>query len=279
MLPLVCHEEFRSVCMASYAWRLKLVSILLSFYLLCLIGSIVVLGYSPSLAAALFICLTLAMQVNLDRCVYGSASHVMDRTRFFAWLLGNDTFLRAGIVCATMLFSLAAMQLLFQSRTGGFDPLFEHFGGLYRSIEAGEIWRLVTTSLMHASPVHFLSNAALLMVVAPFVFVFARWLAALAFLAGCVGGNLLQWQLAPQGDGLVGSSGGVFALYGAALAISILGRRQFPAGLAVQVAVLSTVSLVAASAFGSSVAHVTHGAGFVLGMALTFLVHGARAHR
>ncbi len=184
MLPLVCHEEFRSACMASYAWRLKLVSILLCFYLLCFIGSIVVLGYSPSLAAALFVCLTLAMQVNLDRCVYGSASHVMDRTRFFAWLLGNNTFLRAGIVCATMLFALAAMQLLFQSRTGGFDPLFEHFGGLYRSIEAGEIWRLVTTSLMHASPVHFLSNAALLMVVAPFVFVFARWLAALAFLAG-----------------------------------------------------------------------------------------------
>jgi len=266
MLPLVCHAELRASCIASYAKRLKCVAVLFIGYAALFACLLFFLGPSVPLVAALIICLVMVLQVTCEKYLYGDALHIVDRARFFAWMLRSSDFLSVCRLCVVSMACVGGAQLLIQSEAGGFDGMYERFGGLYVAIQTGEPWRLLTTSLMHESPVHFFSNAALLFVSLPFVFLFTRWLAIAAFLVGCIGGALLQWQLMPQGEGLIGASGGIFAVYGAALAITVARRRYFPAGLFVQVAALSVVSIVAASAFGGRVAHVTHVAGFLLGL-------------
>ncbi len=112
---------------------------------------------------------------------------------------------------------------------------------LYRG---GQLWRLLTSPLLHGNPLHFLLNAGALLYLGRRVEIFARWPhLALSFLfSAWVGGETSAW-FSPVT--MVGASGGIMGLLGFLLVFETLhsqlvpvdSRRRLLAGLALTLVV------------------------------------------
>lgn len=97
-------------------------------------------------------------------------------------------------------------------------------------ILSGQLWRLATVALVHANLIHLFFNASVFMDVAGMVERLAGAVRMLAvFWIGAMAGTLASVATFPQPS--VGASGGVFALLGALLAISLRHRRELPASV------------------------------------------------
>lgn len=100
-------------------------------------------------------------------------------------------------------------------------------GAIYRpAILAGDYWRLLTASFVHANAFHLACNLAALLVLG---FLLERYTGALLMgiiyaLAG-LGANILSFGLSLHGKGMsVGASGAVVGLAGALIGFSIYNR-------------------------------------------------------
>ena len=108
--------------------------------------------------------------------------------------------------------------------------------------------------------------------VAPFLFYYLRLHALYIFLPGVIISSLAQWQISTHGDALLGLSGGICAMLGAALVLCIRKTLFFPKGLPLQVGGIAFLSIIGAQAFAPDSATVAHLAGYVFGIGVTIFI-------
>jgi membrane associated rhomboid family serine protease len=94
--------------------------------------------------------------------------------------------------------------------TRGFPDPFQIF--------RGEVWRLVTGPMIHHELPHFIHNLVFLLLLATLCQRLTSWQTTLwVFVGGALVGHIVEIHLTKLGHGVIGISGGVFALYGYAL--------------------------------------------------------------
>lgn len=109
----------------------------------------------------------------------------------------------------------------------GNDWAFDRFAKHNEAVLRGEIWRLLTAGFLHASFVHLLFNATLLLAVGTTTEnVFGRGGGMLILAAGIVSGFVASTLLTTNPS--VGISGGLFALSGASVAFGVRARSHLP---------------------------------------------------
>lgn len=102
-----------------------------------------------------------------------------------------------------------------------------HFGKINDRVRAGEIWRLVTATFLHASVLHFLLNAAAIVSSGPQAEnLLGPRRMVLTFLGTGAAGFLASTGFEPRPS--VGASGAVFGLFGVCLALGVRYRRRLP---------------------------------------------------
>ena len=105
--------------------------------------------------------------------------------------------------------------------------LFELLEKRNAEILSGQVWRLATVALVHANVIHLFFNASVFLDVAGIVERLAGAARMLAvFWIGTVAATLASVAALPEPS--VGASGGVFAVLGALLAISVRHRAELP---------------------------------------------------
>lgn len=168
---------------------------------------------------------------------------------------------------------LEHLGLLLHSRLlVGFARLLEDFGiGDYRVFH-GQVWRLLTNVFLHAGFGHLFGNLLFLVPLVALVRSFTRtywWLAV--FLVSGMAGSLLQVAFYPN-DGVVGASGAIAGLAGAAL---VCGWRLLKSGqkLAIALPALVVLAYLVFSQFigeisgqHQEVAHMAHLGGLIAGV-------------
>lgn len=173
-----------------------------------------------------------------------------------------------------VLLAYVTMALLTGIAEPGHEQLVE-YGALFPIlVHDGEPWRLVSYAFLHGGLLHLFLNSYFLFLVGP---ILERSLGSVRFAllyvaaaaGGGIGGTLVQFPLQP----LVGGSGALFGMMGAAVAVDMRRGRHLleflhhPAGR--QWLVLITINLVIGFLipFVSNAAHI---GGLVAGFVLTF---------
>jgi membrane associated rhomboid family serine protease len=96
------------------------------------------------------------------------------------------------------------------------------------AVWSGEVWRLLTASLLHGSIFHFLFNITALLVLGTFVEAVAhRAYLALVFLLSALTGSLFSLLLLPNVPS-VGASGGLLGLIGFLIVLGLRYRHAIP---------------------------------------------------
>jgi membrane associated rhomboid family serine protease len=141
------------------------------------------------------------------------------------------------------------------------------------AIRAGELWRLLTGTLLHASIMHFVFNIAALFVLGKMLEVtFHRAYVPIIFVLTALSGSLWSLVLLPNTTS-VGASGGIMGLLGFVLVLGWRHRQSFPhairRSLLISVAYIIVAGLLASQAIDNP-AHVGGLiAGVILGMVFT----------
>jgi rhomboid protease GluP len=173
----------------------------------------------------------------------------------------------------------------------------EFFGGsesapvLYRlgavwpaSVAAGEWWRLLAASFLHAGPLHLAVNMLALGVIGPWVeWMLGHWRLAVIYLGSAIGSMAAVQILMQQGlidDGLlVGASGAIFGVVGAQIVLLLRGFRRLGSRLAGRRLAAMGLVIAVQVVFDLTTPQVSfsaHASGFLIGIALTLLVDGRR---
>lgn len=96
------------------------------------------------------------------------------------------------------------------------------------AVRAGEWWRAITGTLLHAGPLHFLLNYGALLAFSRQLEVHThRAYVPIVFLASAIGGSVASLVLPPETTS-VGASGGILGLIGALIALGTVRSRHLP---------------------------------------------------
>lgn len=229
--------------------------------------SLIVLLVVPSLKAIAglmgsFCLLTTAYFALDNRLTYQNRSHFSERCRYYGWLFTSGPtyawyFLAVFVVSGTIQFLL------------GSDQFLESYGLLFYA-PLNEWWRVVSGSLIHSGPAHWLTNLSLALIIAivsgpslrlnmlPVFFFGGVFAFAVAFLwANWTGAN---------SDGLVGTSGGLAALLGCQITLIIKYRSSYPKLFLINVAFFFLIAFILSPLFIPSVSLACHLAGALFGL-------------
>jgi rhomboid protease GluP len=140
-------------------------------------------------------------------------------------------------------------------------------------VAKGEVWRLVTSCLLHGSLVHLFMNLSALLTTGALL---ERWLGRAGFAVVVVASGVIAQlgsAVAARAAMSVGFSGALFGFLGVLLASTILFRKQAVGGVKVPLSswifLLLTNGLLALLPFVDVVAHAT---GFVVGVGCGFML-------
>jgi membrane associated rhomboid family serine protease len=190
---------------------------------------------------------------------------------FYRWLRGRPR--------STVLISVAVLGLIYLAQTmvapsrGGFDGSIELAALVKdRVLESGEWWRVVTTGLMHGSPLHVAMNGMALFSLGRVIRALAGpWVLAPVFLASVVTGSLASLWGGP-GEASVGASGGILGVLGFLILYAGQFQRDLPAGLRsslLQSTIVVALMGVLGMAFIDNAAHL---GGYLGGMLMAYLL-------
>jgi len=193
--------------------------------------------------------------------------------RYFARARGDAGLpLSAVIVGATVVVSLSAEL----SRAGG--GILEALALIKPLVGEGEVWRLLTVTLVHGGLLHLFFNMYALWLAGPLVErLYGRPLFAVFYVVLAAAGSLATYALGP-GAAAVGASGAIFGLFGLLLAVSrthnpVLDRqgRMFLG----QIGGLIVINLVIGFVI-PNIDNVAHLGGLAAGLWLGFLIPPGR---
>lgn len=154
-----------------------------------------------------------------------------------------------------------------------------HTFGLEESHVWSAPWTLVTHMFMHGGTAHFVMNMLTLYVFyrsAKEFFPSKAWL--IVYFSAGLGGALLYMALNPPGDLMVGASGGIMGLWGAAIAARIRYRfvpadeRPWQCDMTLKTLLVFLVLQAVTEMLIPNVAHSAHAGGMLVGMAVGFIL-------
>jgi membrane associated rhomboid family serine protease len=150
----------------------------------------------------------------------------------------------------------------------------------------GEVWRLLTVTLVHGSPIHLAFNMYALFIVGPIVeALYGRVLYVCFYLLAAAGGSVASYLFVANPS--VGASGGVFGLFGLLLLSNFIHRpalgRQAQA-LTMQIGFLIVLNLaigfgIGGAILGGQIDNAAHVGGLLAGAWLGFAVAPRTATR
>lgn len=159
----------------------------------------------------------------------------------------------------------------------GQDPWADALALRKDLVAQGELWRLLTVTLVHGGLVHLLLNMYALFLVGPLVErLYGHWIYLAMYLLTAAAASTLSYVLLPGADA-VGASGAIFGLFGVLLTSlwrykPMVGNVR---GMAGQVAVLIVINLVfnvVANVGGLNIDTFAHIGGLLAGMWLGFVL-------
>ncbi|UZA98883.1 MULTISPECIES: rhomboid family intramembrane serine protease [Xanthomonas] len=268
MLPPVCFTE---IAQALHRKMLLQYRALLLLVLCILVGSGVA-GYATGdgffLKASLAVAVLLVFVLLQYFCVLVLLERVREYSRLFSWCYLQP---QAPVVWMAALMVLAgSAQYLAQSRIGDLSRVIETYGLVFNRVPQ-DPWRYLTGPFLHAGLAHWIANFSLLMVGSGFAFAFGKnavlWsvFAAGVFLPGIALTFLPHWIGL---DAFLGVSGGVFALLGWVVGITLRNRQVFPAGLWWVMGYFSLATVLVASLLDAHASWFAHLFGFFIGLLL-----------
>ncbi len=206
--------------------------------------------------------------------VFGKLSSLCEYSRFSAWCYLQPN--KQTLSIAVMMISIGGIQLYLQTRAGSIFSLIEHYGLVFQDAPR-QPWRYFSGPLLHSGVAHWAVNFSLLMIAAGLSFSFGRapviWL---TFLSGVLLPAFLLTFLPHWvgSDAFLGISGGVFALYGWIVGISLRNRRIFPPALGWLLAYFALATMLASSLLSPRTSWFAHALGWLLGLTIGFLEIG-----
>lgn len=275
LLPIICHEEFRDVCIGSYRSRiLKSALVIGGFLFFCMMLAASVGSNTTPLMMLLSGTIFLIFLLH-ERWIAATHPRVLiERVRFFSWLLQKRRFQINFYISTAIIIALGTSQILAIQVLGGQDELIKLIGTLYKKIDSREYWRLLTGGFLHASLLHFITNAIFFLAIVPtHLFFMSRWTIGL-FFGAIVFGNAMEWIVASSGDGVAGISGGLFGLLGSLIIVSAT-TRMIPRPLCLPLLTLCAFSIGIGASIGRT-ANASHIAGLVFGVIATLLIYRPR---
>jgi len=200
------------------------------------------------------------------RTIFVRKERLAERCAYYGWLfLKCRSYLAAVII---IYLASGAWQFL----AGG--ELFLDRWGLIYDLPDGEWWRVMTGSIIHSGPLHWLSNFAVAIGIAAACGpVLKKYFPVVFFLGGFASFLLcLAWNgLHPSDhDGLVGTSGGLAALLGAQLFLCFRFKHSYPRQYYLTILYFVMISMIVAAIFLSSVSLPCHIFGLLAGAALAY---------
>ena len=267
--PAICIDEFHEMAFNSYKRNINLcyLVILLGFLSQLVIG---VLKNHHRLDGLVIVLMFFLNVIFEDKFYLKNKIYLIEKSKYFFWLLRNKTIKDSCLLVLCLLIILYTTQLILEFFCGGQDAIFLNYGFFYTKIDGGEYWRFITGPWFHASFVHFLGNASFMLVITPFVYFYCRSKTFWYFFFGMMIGEFFQWKISPFSDVLVGISGGVYALFGAALAITIRYRQVMPKAIWWMASMLGLFPFLLSHIFTSNAANFAHISGYIFGFIATF---------
>jgi len=159
----------------------------------------------------------------------------------------------------------------------GQDPWADALALRKDLVAQGELWRLLTVTLVHAGIVHLALNMYALWLVGPLVErLYGHWIYLAMYLLAAAAASTLSYVLLPGADA-VGASGAIFGLFGVLLTSlwrykPLVGNLR---GMVGQIAFLIVANLainVVANAGGVNIDTFAHVGGLLAGMWLGFVL-------
>ena len=136
-------------------------------------------------------------------------------------------------------------------------------------VDAGQWWRLVTCTFLHAGILHIGFNMYFLLQLGPHAHrVFGNWGFLILYVLGGVAGSITEYML---GNPVLGASGSIMAMLGALAGEGILRHKTWRNPLTQEMLRIIAYVTVFGIVIGS-VAHGAHLGGFVGGCALLFVL-------
>lgn len=250
--------------------RRKIITIAWIYLIATLALGLMIEELFRTMTAMFALLLTVIVYFLIDnRLGFSDKGLLTERARFYAWLFVQSR-LYIALIAGLFIFSGA-----FQFGLGD-DEFLEKYAMLFDH-QNMETWRILTGSLVHAHPAHWLTNFTIAMGIAVvcgptmkrFFFLVFLVGGTLSFLATLVLINLFG---TPQNLGLVGTSGGLSALMGCQITLMIRDKTSYPTKSAHIMVFFLLVSSVIGTYFVSPVSLTCHLTGALAGSTLSFLV-------
>lgn len=139
-----------------------------------------------------------------------------------AWLTLGLIALNVGVWLVTASLGVGWM-------TGNAEKLYAFGGNAASAVQAGQWWRLLTATFLHANLLHLLFNMIGLWTIGVLLErIFGRRSFALIYLAAALAGSVASLYFSAQTKVSVGASGAVFGVAGALLIVVYQQRRTLP---------------------------------------------------
>jgi membrane associated rhomboid family serine protease len=196
--------------------------------------------------------------------------------RFHAWLTGRPAPATIRLIACLTIVGAVQLVMAWQYLSESQWSTIIVAGLIPPLVWDGAYWRLLTSALLYAHPMHFLLNMAALLVLGKYCEVFiGRAVVPLTFLLAALGGNVLSLLLMPAAT--VGASGGVLGLLG--LLLVFTWRYRTVAPRTVQQVLLILLGLVVVSNLfpPGQINYAAHLGGILTGVGLGLLLFASHA--
>lgn len=277
-LPPVCVSPLSGRVHNSLLRRSKV-----SLYWVCFVSLMITLLWITDVGSQRYAPLVLAASAIVGYLYFDyhfickNIENLSDRALFNCWIYQEGGRFAATMVCILVVSGVT--QALVSSRIGGLIPTVNLYGALFTDIKSGQYWRYLTGPFIHSGAVHWISNLAMVTIAAGLAGAMGRaWFLFLLFMtANVVAIFLVGHEVSgSRPDALLGVSGGIFALFGWSVGITLMRRRILPAYLWVTILLFSLINIGLASMLVKKGSDVTHLSGFLVGLMFGLFVMGAK---
>lgn len=265
-------EEIKEHLYSSYVFRSRL-----SIFILTIIAiAIAFIGNLKGKTEITHLSFALALLV-----IFMTADHListrtpetlMERSRFYLFAKKNGR-LDVIILSVIMLFT-GILQLIAEKRLGDFEALIVRYGALYKAIESGEWWRLITGPFLHVGFLHWLTNLFSLALIIGLAGTISRRLTLLVFLFSSSTGAYAGWIFSglTHQDAYAGISGGIFGVYGMCISFTFYCAKEFPEKMWLIISGFSILNIFISAAINANSSIEGHFAGLLAGFILSSIV-------
>lgn len=266
--PPICVPSLGIKVHRNMLFQYKLLLVLLTFLTTASIFVFLSTGAVVFFRATAFGVLFMAFVFIQYFSIFNKIDRLRDLSLFVVWIYQQRTSAISAVVISMAL--VGGLQYVMQERSGGFDALMQDYGLVF-DLARHQWWRYLVGPIFHSGLVHWVSNLLLLsMAAALSTTIGRRSQIALIFVIGAIIPCVVEGSFSQdfREDGVVGISGGIFALFGWTSGVAIRYKRWFPLGFWIQILSFSVVIVVFTSLLNQKTDNTVHVVGLIVGMLL-----------